>query len=238
MPMRFEKTIWAVGQGGFSSGTLRDVETGTNFTYVYDCGSNQTRALDREIRTLRSTTDSIEVAFISHLDRDHVNGFDKLVELFDRRVDEIVLPYLDDISRFYVAAQAISQGTASGSFLNFVVDPTTWIRDRLPDARILFLGGASGDSSPPEGFVFGEPPDRGAGGIYSARTLGSPLMISGAEQAEHVEWGAWQSGKSLHPSLFLLATSHPRESIRLAAFKNALSNAGFGNLDSAELRIL
>lgn len=96
MSYLFRKTVWAVGQGGFSMGTLYEASTPQRrlYTYVYDCGSNQLTDLRREIESAQLHFDidevrKIDTLFISHLDSDHVNGIDMLCQSFDFRIDRL-----------------------------------------------------------------------------------------------------------------------------------------------------
>lgn len=63
------------------------------FNVVYDCGSWSTSILDREIKKTFHTTDCIDALFISHFDRDHINGISKLGKL---KVRNLILPLLKD----------------------------------------------------------------------------------------------------------------------------------------------
>lgn len=133
-----------VGQGGLCEGTLRD---GHNvlFRWVYDCGSNQTDALSREISQIRG---DLDILFLSHLDSDHVNGVDTL--LISCPVTEVVLPFLNDEERVLVIAAASAVGKASGSLLSFAEDPASWLL-RRGVRRVTFLtGGDDGEGLDPD----------------------------------------------------------------------------------------
>lgn len=110
-----------VGQGGMMSGLLKI--PGGSFHWVYDCGSNQTEALTREIALVAGRGD-VDCLFLSHLDSDHVNGVDRL--LMSTRVNEVVLPYLNDLDRLIAAAHDDASGALSGGFLTFLNDPAAW----------------------------------------------------------------------------------------------------------------
>ncbi|WP_409272793.1 hypothetical protein [Pseudomonas sp. KCJK9111] len=111
-----------VGQGGLFSGELQS--NNSVLRWVYDCGSNQQDRLKEEIIYVASRG-SIDLLFLSHLDSDHVNGVDRL--LAATCVREVVLPYLS-ASEFAVAvATDVSTGALSGTFLEFVTDPSKWL---------------------------------------------------------------------------------------------------------------
>lgn len=75
--MRNEFTFWPVGQGLFYTGIIDD------FTMVYDVGtlSKQT-FLKKQIEIFEGELDYyhqnkvIDVLFLSHYDRDHINGIE------------------------------------------------------------------------------------------------------------------------------------------------------------------
>ena len=77
-----------VGQGLFYSGKLLD----GRFNFVYDCGSiSHHKYLNNAIDT-QLTTQLIDFIVISHLDKDHINGLERIVKTRD--VKKIYLPYL------------------------------------------------------------------------------------------------------------------------------------------------
>lgn len=251
----FRQTIWAVGQGGFSMGSLYLNSTSQRrlYTYVYDCGSDQLNALRREMGSARNHFDasesgSIDVVFLSHLDSDHVNGFDALCEAFNRQIDRVVLPYLDFESRYYLAGAAMANQNASGLFLEFLVDPVKWIQTRLPNADIVLLG-------PPPEDMPGEPaPDFPTNptrpGSHDANSLDTHVKLeieirTSQENSKTVHKGRLQHRwMAIQPRviglgnapILLLAHIPPRSDKRLNAFRNALSSAGFGALSAVRLR--
>lgn len=117
--------IWQrpVGQGGLCEGTVS--AGGPPIRWVYDCGSNQTDRLASELQNLGGDLDFL---FLSHLDKDHVNGLDELLMI--RQVDEVVLPYLDDYARLLVLAAAVGTDRITGQLLDFMAGPAGWLRSR------------------------------------------------------------------------------------------------------------
>lgn len=102
-----------VGQGVFSSGMLAP-EDGSNkrFWWVFDCGTHMKEHFyrrDEEIENLAAMVGGtsagrrprIDLVFISHFDRDHVNGLLKLLEQFE--VDRLVLPFIPLHERLLIA---------------------------------------------------------------------------------------------------------------------------------------
>jgi hypothetical protein len=114
-----------VGQGGMMSGLLA-IPDG-RFHWVYDCGSNQTEALNREIALVAARGD-VDCLFLSHLDSDHINGIDRL--LMATRVKEVILPYLNDLNRLVAAVHDDANGVLSGGFLTFLGDIEGWFGAR------------------------------------------------------------------------------------------------------------
>lgn len=114
-----------VGQGGMMSGMV--AIPGGRFYWVYDCGSNQTEALNREI-ALVAARGEVDCLFLSHLDSDHVNGIDRL--LMATRVKEVVLPYLNELDRLITAAHDDTTGALTGGFLAFLSDIEGWFGTR------------------------------------------------------------------------------------------------------------
>ncbi|MBX3455549.1 hypothetical protein [Ferrovibrio sp.] len=123
--MKVTLTQHPVGQGGLMSGIL--TSDASSFHWVYDCGSNQTSALKREIDCIK-TRGHVDFLFLSHLDSDHVNGIDHL--LCATSVKEVVLPYLGNIDRIIAAAHDDATGALTGTFLTFLTDIEGWFAAR------------------------------------------------------------------------------------------------------------
>jgi Cft2 family RNA processing exonuclease len=89
--MRVTMTQQPVGQGGLFEGNIK---TGNSrVRWVYDCGSNQTGPLHRQIVCL-ANAGPVDLLFLSHLDSDHISGVEELLKR--TQVSETVLPYLKD----------------------------------------------------------------------------------------------------------------------------------------------
>ena len=107
------RTFWPVGHGAFYTERFYDYKDGRIFTAIYDCGSGrrwgktQNGTNDASPKTVQqmiedflpSQKDSsgnlvkdIDIAFVSHLHVDHVNGLPTLLP----RIKKLVLPYLSD----------------------------------------------------------------------------------------------------------------------------------------------
>lgn len=100
------RTIWPVGHGAFYTECFRNIDgKDTTFTTVYDCGAYQygrpyVKDLDREIQGFvesiqdnDSDRPNVDVVFISHFDKDHVDGFMRLKNAVSS-IKAIVIPNL------------------------------------------------------------------------------------------------------------------------------------------------
>jgi hypothetical protein len=154
--MRATLTQHPVGQGGLMSGLL-EISDG-RLHWAYDCGSNQTDALNREIAIVAARED-LDLLFLSHLDSDHVSGIDSL--LAKTHVKEVVLPYLNDLDRLIAAAHDAATGALTGGFLTFMTDIAGWFGARGVE-RVTYITPRDDD----DGGEVGDGPDlpRGGGG--------------------------------------------------------------------------
>lgn len=119
----YSRTQWAVGQGLFHSGTVTLGDA--TVTYIFDCGSFDDAALQRELAEFaRRTRDPIDILFLSHFHHDHVSG---LGELFtSHTVRKVVIPLVPAAERLIVLAQALAseRGPALPDWYDdLVVDP-------------------------------------------------------------------------------------------------------------------
>lgn len=153
--MNVTLTQHPVGQGGMMSGLLQVQEE--QFHWVYDCGSNQTDALNRELEVIIARG-GVDYLFLSHLDSDHVSGVDRL--LARTTVKEVVLPYLDATDRIIAVAHAVSTGSLTGNFLTFMSDPEAWFGARGID-QITYITSRNDDD--PADIPGPDMPERGEG---------------------------------------------------------------------------
>lgn len=152
----------AVGQGGFLTG---EISCGQQPLYwAYDCGSNQSMPLNREIAAAASKG-PFGLLFLSHLDSDHINGIDRL--LATTSVTEIVLPYLEEADLALAIGADVDSGRLAGLFLDYADNPISWFVSRGV-RRITFVrpndedGQASSDGPLP---LAPEGRDRGDGPV-------------------------------------------------------------------------
>jgi hypothetical protein len=127
MNVNLQLDWWPVGQGLFSSGRLRyDSDV---LSWVFDCG---TASADRHIvealldfgrEHTASGAGAIGFAVLSHFDRDHVSGFERLVSRHPIRM--VLLPYIPLWQRLLIAAE---EGVATDDpFFLFFVDPARYL---------------------------------------------------------------------------------------------------------------
>lgn len=125
----------AVGHGGFHTGVsgLGDAA----LRWAYDCGSLREAGRERlleEIDEFAGPKDkrrTLDFLFISHFDRDHINGVGDLMDRLD--VDTVVLPYLSEPQRLglIVEACALDEAAATdANFLKAIINPAEWLRAR------------------------------------------------------------------------------------------------------------
>ncbi|MGD0785841.1 MAG: hypothetical protein ABR969_08490 [Sedimentisphaerales bacterium] len=114
-----------VGQGFFHTGQISF--GGKTLHYVYDCGSEDICSLSTCIRGYLSNLNGqrkIDVLFLSHLHKDHVNGLDLL--LGGISVDTVIIPYLSPIERLAFLASSLNEQPLSASFIQLISNPTQW----------------------------------------------------------------------------------------------------------------
>jgi Metallo-beta-lactamase superfamily len=143
--IRVHRRQHPIGQGFFHSGTL--AVGSAKFRYVYDCGSEDVTTLRSRIEVYCADNPTrVDALFVSHLDRDHVNGLDRLLTLV--RAETVVLPYITDADLLVALADAEDRGEADSGLILFLSDVVGWFGDRGV-SRVIFVRG--NDTEPPEG---------------------------------------------------------------------------------------
>ena len=120
--MLIEMKQHPVGQGGLFYGVLHYGDKKT-FRWIYDCGSDDRKELSRQIWKLPK--EKINALFLSHMHRDHVNGFDELLKRV-KKIDQVILPYLDDYDKLATLADYESHGALTDSIWEMVTNPGEW----------------------------------------------------------------------------------------------------------------
>ena len=93
-PNYMTRTFHPVGHGAFYTERFNDEDGKCVFTAVYDCGASSSNRIEKAIKAAFKNKEEIDLLFISHLHKDHINGVMQLMEQCN--VKRIVLPALED----------------------------------------------------------------------------------------------------------------------------------------------
>ncbi len=146
--MHAQYRFHAVGQGLFATGWAGH-RNARRISWVYDCGTSSSDVflVNALARFAKNGVNRLEVATISHFDKDHISGFVRLLGI--SRIDNLLLPYLPLAERLQLAL--MQNLGADDQALQFLVDPVGFIA-AIPDAnvgRIVFVRGSNGEPPPP-----------------------------------------------------------------------------------------
>lgn len=122
-----------VGQGLFTSGVLK-IMGAEPYWWVFDCGTylkkhqlDLTKEIDQlshSVAISRSNGKArLDMVFISHFDRDHINGLLELLAKFE--VGRLVLPYIPMHLRISIAMEVKTRTFSEWQL--FVIDPVKYI---------------------------------------------------------------------------------------------------------------
>lgn len=90
-----QRTFHPIGQGAFYS------EQHKNFTIVYDCGSKTKSSIsDLVVKNAFPENHIIDILFISHFDKDHVNKISILKKQY--KIKRVILPLLHDSQKIFL----------------------------------------------------------------------------------------------------------------------------------------
>lgn len=90
--LKVRRTFYNVNQALFCKEQVGD------FTIVYDCGGNNKEVVNAAIHRSFKANDTINIVFLSHYDRDHVNGIFELLNFCN--VSHLILPMVSNLRRF------------------------------------------------------------------------------------------------------------------------------------------
>lgn len=191
--MEIMRRQWPVGQGNFSSGLV--VTSNDRYVYVYDCGSDNAVERDQAVTRFVDCNNKIDALFISHLDSDHVDGFDRL--LAQMGITEVYLPYLSPSDVILSLAREVEAGSVSGNAIGLYTDPGAWFGARGVE-RVIFVRPGGSDPDPlrlPEGDI---PPPLDDGGHIAfkpTRSLVVKRVGRGRRASEFLmDSGVWLQG--------------------------------------------
>ncbi|MFA4952513.1 hypothetical protein [Brevundimonas sp.] len=136
------------GQGGLHVGRAATDSAGGSqkiLNWIYDCGAVRRNALDDVIDDYADehSHEPIDLLFISHFDRDHVSGLDRLLRA--KQVTEVVLPHVNDGDLAVAMMEEVLRpgrdyDTARRDwFARFLDDPIGYLRDGGVE-RIVWVG--------------------------------------------------------------------------------------------------
>ena len=143
-----------VGQGLFTSGALGNQDTGSQFFWVFDCGtSSKQRFLNDQIEEKAQHYGKHDLLFLSHFDKDHVSGVTRFINKIGART--VVLPYMPLWQRLLIAFD--EDLSADDALMAFYRNPAGYLSEleNGPD-RIIFIGPGAGEGGEPG--PVGEPP--------------------------------------------------------------------------------
>ena len=132
-----ERTFYSVGNGLFGMEHTNDIIS------VYDCGSTSQRfvnnAIDRAAKDYHRDI-PIDNIFISHYDKDHVNGLLRFLQEYTQ-VRRVILPMIPNLTR------VINSSSTSNRFLSdFIIDPEAYIRNVSPQTNVIFVDATDRDN--------------------------------------------------------------------------------------------
>ncbi|HKM00896.1 MAG TPA: hypothetical protein VJ083_02455 [Sedimentibacter sp.] len=151
--MKIQRTFHAIGHGGFYSEQfmVEDINV-KDINIVYDCGSvGAKKVLDRKIDEYKKRiTDSkqvIDLLCISHFDRDHINGIERLCKGI--KVENILLPYIYNEHKairllLYAADILDIDSDEDRDIIQMMVSPNEYFRKIVEgEVNIIQLNGSS-----------------------------------------------------------------------------------------------
>ncbi|PWB05946.1 hypothetical protein C5O25_11920 [Paramuribaculum intestinale] len=133
-----ERTFYRVGNGLFGMEHTNDIIS------VYDCGSTNQRLVNNAIdRAAKAYPRDIPIdnIFISHYDKDHVNGLLRFLQEYTQ-VRRVILPMIPNLTR------VINSSSTSNRFLSdFIIDPEAYIRNVSPQTNVIFVDATDRDNN-------------------------------------------------------------------------------------------
>ena len=127
-------TFHRVGQGLFAS------ETFENHTIVYDCGGENANFVRNAIDSDFVESQDIDILFISHYDRDHING---IIHLLERhKVRHVILPLVSPFTRF-LAFENNEDDIQSNGLQQFYSNPAKFFKNNYPGTLYHYLRDAN-----------------------------------------------------------------------------------------------
>lgn len=137
-----------VGQGAFYTEQFEH-----DLNVVYDCGTlSKLDILEKEIKGVFEKGTRIDAVFISHMDADHINGLDCLLNYCD--VENIFVPLLSNEDKIEILLKNDSDGRLTEFNEKFVLDPQATVDEKTQDknmrTRIKFVKAYNRQDDTPE----------------------------------------------------------------------------------------
>ena len=136
--MQLKRTIWPVGHGGFYTEQFLLCK-GNLFTVAYDCGAKTKKIfIDSINQSSIDSTHPIDLLFISHFHKDHINGLPYLLD--NDLIKHIILPQLDPnrvleaIVYNYISADNDNESQDANERLQEIL--ISWVNEQKGDYTI------------------------------------------------------------------------------------------------------
>lgn len=117
------RSFLPVGQGAFYCEQFMEAFETERINIVYDCGSSTSvKLVEEQIKNNFEKDEIIHAVFISHLDKDHINGIPFLLKYCN--VEKIFFPLLTESNARYIKLYNLIQNNEKESFaFSFVDNP-------------------------------------------------------------------------------------------------------------------
>lgn len=166
----------AIGQGGLMTCQIEVSDGLTSpllFNFAFDCGSINREHLKQGIETLDRGV--LDILFISHLDADHINGIDLLLDKMD--VKTVVLPCLDALQATAIVCEALNGTGLTGDFRSFLLNPAIWFSQRGVQ-RVIYISRDGGNDEVTPFTIDGPGPLKKSRGLRDEQSQGRRLNYS------------------------------------------------------------
>jgi hypothetical protein len=120
------RIIHGVGHGAFYTETFSDMSS-----VVYDCGTNGRRKdLEKIIDDFLRFSDTIPVLFVSHFDKDHINGIEYLLNK-NSAVKRLIIPYYSEEEKCIMLVAHLLTGGTINDFTYRFIENTRGVLDSI-----------------------------------------------------------------------------------------------------------
>ena len=126
--LNVRRTFYNVGQALFCK------EQVENISIVYDCGGENESIIQDAIHRAFKRGDNIDMLFLSHYDRDHINGVFELLNYCN--VHHLILPMLSNLHRFIEYEDMHTSSLEVEIFFN---DAEEYIRQHQLDTKVHYV---------------------------------------------------------------------------------------------------